>query len=68
MNVNSRRRSRDRSHEDLKASLRMTPIAAKGETVEQAMLRVSKLKLPKRPNAAEYDGSVPLNIEDRAAL
>ncbi|KJX96944.1 hypothetical protein TI39_contig594g00030 [Zymoseptoria brevis] len=41
--------------EQMKSSLRMTPIAAKGESVDQAISRVSGLKRPERPKVDELE-------------
>ena len=44
----------------------MTPIAKKGETVEQAIGRVSKLVPPKRPSAIDLGGGKLSNTADGA--
>lgn len=68
MNVNSRRKSRDRSFDDVKASLVMIPIAKKGETVEQAIDRVSTLRPPKRPSIADLSNDQPSSMEGSTGL
>jgi hypothetical protein len=41
--------------EKLKNSLRLTPIKAPGESVDQAIQRVSNLKRPEKPKAADIE-------------
>lgn len=46
------------SFKELKSSLRMTPIAQKGENVDQAIQRVSSLSRPARPTSAELQSHI----------